>query len=326
MEESIRWMLHGPAWIRYNVLINLLDRKREDPQVISSYTDTINDPNIISLLADVQDWEHILLKRHNNASHPIHKLNFLANIEISPQEPGIQSAIRKILKHRSKEGPFQVLSNYPTNFGGSGVDEWLWCLCDAPLTIYILIKFGLGNSEIVLSALKYLNSLIRDNGWPCAVCKSLGKFRGPGKKSDPCPYANLLMLKVNALINDPIYEENINIGIETILGLWEHSREKRPYLFKMGTNFRKLKVPFIWYDILHILDVLSQYKQTYRDPRFQSMLDVVRSKSGIDFRITSESIWTKWKGWEFCQKQKPSMWVTFSILRILRRVGEVEAT
>ena len=326
MEESIRWMLHGPAWIRYNVLINILDRKREDPQVISSYTDMINDPNIISLLADVQDWEHVLLKRHNDASHPIHKLNFLANIEISPQEPGIQSAIRKILKHRSKEGPFQVLSNYPTSFGGSGVNEWLWCLCDAPLIIYILIKFGLGNREIVLSTLKYLNSLIRDNGWPCAVCKSLGKFRGPGKKSDPCPYANLLMLKFNALINDPVYEENINIGIETILGLWKHSREKRPYLFKMGTNFRKLKVPFIWYDILHILDILSQYKQTHSDPRFQSMLNVVRSKSGIDCRITSESIWTKWKGCEFCQKREPSMWVTFSILRILRRVGEVEAT
>ncbi len=326
MEESIRWMLHGPAWIRYNVLINILDRKREDPQVISSYTDMINDPNIISLLADVQDWEHVLLKRHNDASHPIHKLNFLAKIEISPQEPGIQSTIRKNLKHRSKEGHFQVLSNYLTNFGGSGVNEWLWCLCDAPLTIYILIKFGLGNMEIVLSTLKYLNSLIRDYGWPCAVCKSLGKFRGPGKKNDPCLYANLLMLKVNALINDPIYEENINIGIETILGLWEHSREKRPYLFKMGTNFRKLKVPFIWYDILHILDVLSQYKQTHSDPRFQSMLNVVRSKSGIDCRITSESIWTKWKGWEFCQKREPSMLVTFSILRILRRVGKVEAT
>jgi hypothetical protein len=211
----------------------------------------LNDPNITSLLANVQDWEHVLLKRHNDASHPIHKLSFLADIGLSPQEPHLKSAINYILKHRSEEGPFQVLSNYPTNFGGSGVDEWLWCLCDAPLTIYILIKFGLGNNEIVLSAFRHLDSLIRENGWPCAACKSLGKFRGPGKKSDPCPYANLLMLKTNAILNDPAYEENINIGLETILGLWELSREKRPFLFKMGTDFRKLKVPFIWYDILH---------------------------------------------------------------------------
>jgi hypothetical protein len=323
MEETIQWMLHGPAWIRYNVLINLLDRKREDQQVISAYNEMLNDSNIISLLADVQDWEHILLKRHNDASHPVHKLSFLADIGISPQEPDLKSTVKKILKHRSEESPFQVLSNYPTNFGGSGVDEWLWCLCDAPLTIYILIKFGFGNNEIVLSAFRHLDSLIRENGWPCAACKSLGKFRGPGKKSDPCPYANLLMLKTNAILNDPAYEKNINIGIETILGLWEHSREKRPYLFKMGTDFRKLKVPFIWYDILHILDVLSQYKQVHSDPRFQSMLNVVRSKAGPDFRFTSESIWTKWKGWKFCQKREPSMWVTFSILRINKRIREL---
>jgi len=326
MEELIKWLLDGPAWIRYNVLINLLDRKRENPQVISAYNDMLNDPKTISLLSDVQNWEQALLKRHNDASHPIHKLSFLADIGISSQEPGIQSAINKILKHKSEENPFQVLSNYPTHFGGSGLNEWLWCLCDAPLTIYILIKFGLGNNEIILSALRHLGTLIRENGWPCAACKSLGKFRGPGKKSDPCPYANLLMLKTNVLINDLAYEENIDIGIETILGLWEHSREKRPYLFKMGTNFRKLKVPFIWYDILHVLDVLSQYKQAQNDPRFQSMLNVVLSKAGPDFRFTSESIWTKWKGWEFCQKREPSMWVTLSVLRTLKRVGELKIT
>ncbi len=145
IEKPIQWMLHGPAWIRYNVLINLLDRKREDPQVISAYNKMLIDPKIISLLTDMQNWEHVLLKRHNNASHTIHKLSFLADIGISPQEPDLKSTIKNILKHRSEEGPFQVLSNYPTNFGGSGVDEWLWCLCDAPLTIYILIKFGLGN-------------------------------------------------------------------------------------------------------------------------------------------------------------------------------------
>ena len=315
-------MLEGPAWIRYNVLINLLDLKREDPQVISAYNDMLNDPRIISLLFDIQSWESTLLKRHNDASHPIHKLSFLADIGISPQEEAIKSIVKVILSHQSEEGPFQVLSNFPTRYGGSGKDEWLWCLCDAPLTIYILIKFGFRKNDAVLSAFNHLVLLIRENGWPCAVCKSLGKFRGPGKKSDPCPYANLLMLKTNAMLKDTAYKKEMNIGIKTILELWEHSREKRPYLFKMGTNFRKLKVPFIWYDILHTLDVLSQYKQTHNDPRFQSMLNTVRLKAGPDFRFTSESIWTKWKEWEFCQKREPSMWVTFLILRILKRVGE----
>ena len=322
MNGTIDWMLLGPSWIRYNVLINLLDKRKDDPQVISAYTDMLNDPNIISLFTDIQDWENALLKRHNDANHPIHKLSFLADIEISCQEPAIQSAINIIQKHKSDEGPFQILSNYPTNFGGKGEDEWLWCLCDAPLTIYTLIKSGLDNNESVLSAFRHLNSLIRENGWPCAACKSLGKFRGPGKKSDPCPYANLLMLKTNALLQDPAYKKNINIGIDVLLRLWERSREERPFLFRMGTDFRKLKAPFIWYDILHVVEVLSHFKQTHSDPRFQSMLKVIHSKAGPDFRFSSESIWTKWKGWEFCQKREPSMWVTYSVLKILKRIEE----
>jgi len=67
----------------------------------------LNDIKIISLLADVQDWEHALLKRHNDANHPIHKLSFLADIGISPQEPGIQSAINKFLNTDLKKALFR---------------------------------------------------------------------------------------------------------------------------------------------------------------------------------------------------------------------------
>ena len=321
MTDTIQWLLSGPAWIRYNTFIHLLDKKSNDPQTIIAYDEMMKLPMIRGLLSDVCNWEQVVLKRHNDASHPIHKLSFLADIGVSPQDVNIQSAIKGILKHRSDEGPFQVLSNYPTNFGGSGEDEWLWCLCDAPILLYILIKFGLGDDQKIISAHEHLESLIRDNGWPCSAAKALNQFRGPGKKGDPCPYANLIMLKTTTALNSKEISINSRIGFETILDLWENSREKRPYLFKMGTDFQKLKVPFVWYDILHVLNVLSYFKEIHLDPRFLSMLTVVLSKAGPGFKFSSESIWTKWKGWEFCQKKDPSMWVTFSVLRIQKRVG-----
>jgi len=199
----------------------------------------------------------------------------------------------------------------------------LWCLCDAPTILYILIKFGSGGHHSIISAYNYLESLVRNNGWPCSATKALDQFRGPGRKSDPCPYANLIMLKTAAVLNSKKTSNSTRIGIETILDLWESSREKRPYLFKMGTDFRKLKVPFIWYDILHVVNVLSNFTEIHRDPRFLSMLDTVLSKAGPDFRFSSESIWTKWKGWEFCQKKEPSRWVTFSVLNILKKINGV---
>jgi hypothetical protein len=323
LRESIKWLCEGPAWIRFNTEIHLLDKEVTDTIVQIAYKEMVVDPKIYSLFEDIKEWETIILKRHNDAKHPIHKLSFLAEIGISPTEPAIKSAIKLIRTHQSDEGLFQVLSNYPTNFGGHGVDEWVWCLCDAPLILFILIKFGLSKDKAVLSAVQYLCSLVGDNGWPCAAAKELGNFRGPGKKSSPCPYANLLMLKTLAELRNPKFDDAARLGIETILELWKNSLDQRPYLFRMGTDFRKFKAPFVWYDILHVLDVLSKFPQTQNDPRFLSIVKVVLEKANDDYRYTSESVWMKWKGWEFCQKREPSRWVTFSILRILKRIGYI---
>jgi len=68
------------------------------------------------------------------------------------------------------------------HYGGSGNDEWAWALCDAPTILYSLTKFGLDKDEQIQRSVKYLVGLVRDNGWPCAVSKELGKFRGLEEK------------------------------------------------------------------------------------------------------------------------------------------------
>ena len=40
----------------------------------------------------------------------------------------------------------------------------------------------------------------------------------------------------------------------------------------MGTDFRKLKVPFVWYDLMHVLDVLSRFPWLIRMTRLLDML------------------------------------------------------
>ena len=234
----------------------------------------------------------------------------------------MDEVVQKIMANVSEEGPFTVLSNYPTHFGGSGEDEMLWILCDAPLILYALISFGLETDPQVQAALEYLSGLVRENGWPCAATQKLGKFRGPGRKDDPCPYANLLMLKT--LGQSAVKRENaaVRAGVETMLSLWRKSREKSPYLFRMGTDFRKIKAPFVWYDILHILEVLSKFPSVHKDPRFREIAYTVKTKADQSGRFTAESIWMAWKGWDFGQKKEPSYWLTFLVYRILKRTGE----
>jgi len=178
------------------------------------------------------------------------------------------------------------------------------------------------DNDLVHSALKYLVNLIYDNGWHCTVSPDLKKFRGPGRKDDPCPYANLVMLKALSEFPEYLASEACATGTETLLLLWENRKSRRPYLFAMGTDFSKLKAPLIWYDILHILEVLSRFDRLHSDSRFQEMVHIVLNKKDENGLFTPESIWRAWKDWEFGQKKQPSYWITFLIYRILNRINK----
>jgi hypothetical protein len=97
-------------------------------------------------------------------------------------------------------------------------------------------------------------------------------------------------------------------------------------MFYMGTDFRKLKVPLVWYDLLHVLDVLSRFSWLKRDSRLLDMLGVMKDKADRQGCFTLESVWTAWKDWEFGQKKAPSRWLTLSAWRIIANVETADTT
>ena len=112
-----------------------------------------------------------------------------------------------------------------------------------------------------------------------------------------------------------------HIGAETLLCLWNESVTSHPYMFFMGTDFRKLKVPFVWYDIIHVLDVLSSFEWLKNDRRLLDMVDIIIEKVDTNGCFKLDSVWMAWKDWEFGQKKEPSRWLTLMVWRILLRVG-----
>ncbi len=110
-------------------------------------------------------------------------------------------------------------------------------------------------------------------------------------------------------------------GAETLLGLWQDSLTRHPYIFYMGHDFRKLKAPFVWYDLLHVLEVLTQFPWLAGDERLREMIDVLAGKADAAGRFTPESVYQAWSGWDFGQKKAPSRWLTLLAHRILARQG-----
>lgn len=318
-DKTIEWLLQGEPWVEYRTRIDLLNQTEKDPQVISARKAMLADSKIKSLLAELADWPGTVLNSHKSASQPFHKLAFIADLGLTVSDAPVKKIAKKVMEHQSAQGPFQLTTNVPTHFGGSGKDTWAWALCDAPILVSALVKMGLGEDKRVQIAVQYLDGLVRDNGFPCAVSPELGKFRGPGRKEDSCPFATLAMLKLISRVPELREGKSAQIGVETLLSLWKNSKEQHPYIFYMGTDFRKLKAPMFWYDILHVLDILSQFKWARKDKRFKEMLNVVESKADSDGRYTPESVWTVWKDWDFSQKKLPSRGLTLFVEQISKR-------
>ena len=314
------WLLEGEPWVVYRTRMDLMGESFDSPGVKSASIDLVQHAKIQALLEELLDWPGQVLKSHKKAGLLLHKLVFIADIGIQPDYSQVSLILDKVRAMASDEGPYQILVNLPKAFGGSGMDESSWMLCDAGSTLFAMAKLAGTDDPSVRRAAEYLAGLVREEGgWPCAATSRLGKFHGPGRIENPCPYANLLMVKALLPFGDE-FETEIHLGAQVLLDLWGKRREEKPYLFAMGSGFEKLKAPLVWYDILHVLEVLSQVTEVRNEPAVLEMADIVRAKADAEGRYQPESIWMDWRGWDFGQKREPSRWLTFLVTRMLKRL------
>ncbi|NLJ08705.1 MAG: hypothetical protein GX437_13680, partial [Sphingobacteriales bacterium] len=73
-----------------------------------------------AIIEELKDWPAAVLNSHKSASHPIHKLVFLADTGFTVEDARIRTITEKILQNKSKEGLYQVKMNIPVHFGGTG--------------------------------------------------------------------------------------------------------------------------------------------------------------------------------------------------------------
>lgn len=321
MELPLEWLLQGEPWIVFLTRHWLMDKPETDLETVAARQAMLESPPVKALLHQLADWPQTPINSHKSAGHPLHLLAFLAEIGVQAGDPGIDQVIDRVLAHRDPNGPFQVIMNIPVAYGGSGLEQPAWALCDSPLVTACLAQMGLAHDPCLQPAVSHLSGLVRDNGWPCAVSPELGKWRGPGRKDDPCPYATLLMLRLLAHLSGWSDTPQARAGVKALLDLWQTSLESHPYQFYMGSDFRKLKAPLVWYDILHVLDVLTRFPWIHQDERLREMAAIVESRADEHGRFTPESIYKAWAGWDFGQKKQPSRYLTLLAWRAIRRMN-----
>lgn len=326
MTATIQWLLDSvEPWTRYRTLRDLLGRPEDDAEVAAARAALLAHGQVQGLIAQAATWPGRPILRHNDAGHPLYALSTLADFGLAAADPGMARVAEAVLAHQAPDGALQSLLNVAPAFGGTGEDTWSWALCDAPTLLYALLALGLDAEPGVQAAVAHLVTAVDENGWRCRCGPELGRFRGPGRKADPCPIANVYALKALSLVPEYLDTPATRRGVEMLLGHWERRAEAKYYLFAMGSDFRKLKYPFVWYDLLHVADVLSRYPFVHADPRFDEMVAAITAQTDADGRYTAGSMYQAWRGWSFADKKQPSPWLTFLALRIQARVETAAA-
>jgi len=208
-------------WLQYAIRLNLLNENSEN--LIDLKNGLMKDTKIKSYLNDITIFHNTLVRNHKDPNLSIHKLLFLLDVGLDTDIPEIESAVKQIMSHKDEYGIYQSFTNIPKHYGGMGKDVFGWCLCDAPLMLTALLRAGIDYYQHIKQGVDYLVSLSQEQGFPCSVSDEHGKFRGPGRKADCCPYATLIMLNLLSEIDEYRNSDIVKNGVEVIFSLWENS-------------------------------------------------------------------------------------------------------
>lgn len=310
-----RLLQSSEPWTRYRTRLDLLGQTDAEAAVQADRADLLAHPRLQALVAQTATWGEVAFNRHNDAAYPIYAFSTLADFGLRADDPGLAEGVNRVLAHQSAEGAFQSLVNIPKSFGGNGLDAWTWLLCDSPTLLYALLALGLGENKAVRRAVDHLLNSADSDGWHCVCAPELGKFKGPGRKTDPCPIVNVFALKALSLLPEYSDAPAARAGIDLLLRHWAHE-DRRLFMFGVGSDYGKLKYPYVWYNILHVAEVLSRFPAARADDRFKAMRQAITAQADGNGFYTAGSMYQSWKGWSFSDKKRPSLWLTFLVTRL----------
>lgn len=319
---ALDWIISSDEpWARFLAQRDLLGLTASDPALVTTKKEMLEHPLLRGLLARAGEWPGYALKRHNDAAHPLYAITTLADFGLTRSDAGITAIGESVLEHFDGD-EFETLVWLPRFLTREQDEErWAWMLCDAPSLLYALLSFGYESHSHVERAVAVLLDRVDDNGWRCGAASSLPRFSGPGRKLDTCPIATTYALKALSLVPKAIESEAAEAGVAALLDHWEHQTEYKLKMFGIGTDFRKLKYPFVWYDILHVADVLSRYPAALQDARLGEMVATIAAQADSEGWYRAGSMYRAWKDWSFADKKHPSPLLTLLVLRIQHRLA-----
>ncbi len=301
------WLLEpDPPVIRWWTLRDLLDRPADDPEVESARRAIPVSEPALSILGAQRPrgaWvseKHLYSPKHL-ATH--WQLDLLADFGFTAADAPVRRACDLFLAWQLPSGAFGMVK-------GAIAGE----PCSTGRTLCQFERSGLGSEEGAQRAWAWLEATQRrDGGWHCR--------HTPVRMRPETPSCFLATLKVlQACAARPDRPANI-VGPAAAF-VRDRLLEPRVERYTSPTAWDRLTYPDHWYDVISVLDLLSNFGYGSNDEKVAAAIRLVLSRQRPDGKWDDNGP-LAFRGetvYPFGTPGEPSKWVTFRALRVLKRM------
>ena len=331
--DPMPWLLaSAESYAAWAALTGLMSA--DDAAIDSAHAAVLADAEVGQLLVDLPGWGDSDFPGHHSPQFLPNRLNLLADMGVGAgDDDRVETLLDEMLCHQAPDGRFLAFGRYP-----SGAEaEWGSLPCDTNAITDVLLRFGRGADPRVQRALDRIvadaASTPQGRAWQC-VSEPVSKFRGPGRKADACPQVTLEGLRAISHLEPAARPDWVLAAARTPLEVWRRRTDERPYMFGHGFQFKSVKWPNFWYDVLWVLETVGRYPGLWRGSRAreadrQSLAEMAACliaynfDGGQDGRVIPRRTYRGFERLSFGQKAKPSPFATARALIALARLAEL---
>ena len=333
--DPLPWLLaSGEPYAVWATLTGVLDRAHDDAEVSTAHDDVVADQGVRGLVDELPAWdsEDDEEAGHHSPAFLPNRLNLLADMGVGAGDfERVDHVLDRMLELQDSRGRFRPSGpevGRPKPQTGS-------LLCDTNVVTDVLIRFGRRDDPAVRRALERmaadLASTPQGRAWQC-VPEQRTLFRMPGRGGDVCPQVTLEGLRAFSHLEPEQRPARIAEAARTPLEIWRRRADERPYGFGHGYQFKSIKWPNFWYDVLWVLETVGRYPEIWRGPRARSedrrsvtelAACLIAYNFDPDGTVTPRRVYRGFEDFSFGQKRYPSPFATARSLVALARVAEL---
>lgn len=327
--DPLTWIRDsGEPYATVVALRNIMGRTSDDPELVSARQGVLDHPAVQVLIDSLPARITPTAADHHSPLFVPNRLNLLADMDVQHGDfERVDAVLEALIGTQDSAGRFSPRTGSPS--GHANVSP----RCEHNAVTETLLRFGLDvDARVARGAARVASDLgagAQGRGWCCVPEKR--PLRSRLTRLDVCPQIDLEGLRVLAAGAGPL-NGTVLEAARTPLELWRRRSEERPYRFGHGYQFKTVRWPSFWYDVLRVLDTVGRFPQLWRAPdaRDEDRLAIAELAACLiaynvdaNGRVTPRRVHRGYEGFSFGTKDAASPFATAQVLTALARVADL---